>query len=58
MAYVKFQINRCKIDGEIAENDAILVYLTASSFFERKKCINRVKSEVILTDIQIIILFE
>ena len=30
MAYAKFQENRFKIDGEIAENQAILVILTAS----------------------------
>ena len=30
MAYAKFQINRFKIDGEIAENHAILINLTAS----------------------------
>ena len=30
MAFVKFQKNRFKIDGEIAENHAILVNLTAS----------------------------
>ena len=30
MAYAKFQINRFEIDGEIAENHAILVILTAS----------------------------
>ena len=30
MASAKFEGNRCKIDGEIAENHAILVNLTAS----------------------------
>ena len=30
MAFAKFQENRFKIDGEIAENHAILVNLTAS----------------------------
>ena len=30
MAFAKFQENRFRIDGEIAENHAILVNLTAS----------------------------
>ena len=30
MAFAKFQGNRFRIDGEIAENPAILVNLTAS----------------------------
>ena len=30
MAFAKFQENRCRIDGEIVENHAILVNLTAS----------------------------
>ena len=30
MAFAKFQANRFRIDGEIAENHAILVNLTAS----------------------------
>ena len=30
MVFVKFQENRFRIDGEIAENHAILVNLTAS----------------------------
>ena len=30
MAFAKFQGIRCRIDGEIAENHAILVNLTAS----------------------------
>ena len=30
MAFAKFQENRLRIDGEIAENHAILVNLTAS----------------------------
>ena len=30
MAFAKFEENRLKIDGEIAENHAILVNLTAS----------------------------
>ena len=30
MAFAKFEGNRCRIDGEIAENHAILVNLTAS----------------------------
>ena len=30
MAFAKFQENRFRIDGEIAENNAILLYLTAS----------------------------
>ena len=30
MAFAKFQKNRFRIDGEIAENHAILVNLTAS----------------------------
>ena len=30
MAFVKFEENRFRIDGEIAENHAILVDLTAS----------------------------
>ena len=30
MAFVKFEENRFRIDGEIAENHAILVNLTAS----------------------------
>ena len=30
MAFAKFQENRFRIDGEIAENHAILVHLTAS----------------------------
>ena len=30
MAFVKFEKNRFRIDGEIAENHAILVNLTAS----------------------------
>ena len=30
MAFAKFQGNRFRIDGEIAENHAILVNLTAS----------------------------
>ena len=30
MAFAKFQVNRFRIDGEIAENHAILVNLTAS----------------------------
>ena len=30
MAFAKFQENRFKIDGEIAENHVILVNLTAS----------------------------
>ena len=30
MAFAKFQENRVRIDGEIAENHAILVNLTAS----------------------------
>ena len=35
MAYAKFQINRFKIDGgEIAENHAILVNLTASIYID------------------------
>ena len=29
MAFAKFKENRFRIDGEIAENHAILVYLTA-----------------------------
>ena len=31
MAFAKFQQNQFKIDGEIAENHAILVNLTAST---------------------------
>ena len=34
MAYVKSQINRCKFDGEIAENHAILVNMTASLMYQ------------------------
>ena len=30
MAFAKFEENGCRIDGEIAENHAILVNLTAS----------------------------
>ena len=30
MAYAKFEENRIRIDGEIAENHSILVNLTAS----------------------------
>ena len=30
MSFAKFQENRFRIDGEIAENNAILVNLTAS----------------------------
>ena len=30
MAFVKFHENRCRIDGEIAENHAILVNFSAS----------------------------
>ena len=33
MAFVKFEENRFRIDGEIAENHAILVNLTASSLY-------------------------
>ena len=41
MAFVKFQENRFRIDGEMAENHAILVNLTASiqlstNFFYRQ----------------------
>ena len=32
MAFAKFQEHRFRIDGEIAENHAILVYLTATRF--------------------------
>ena len=35
MAFAKFQENRFKIDGEIAENHAILVNLTASIYKAR-----------------------
>ena len=39
MAFAKFQENRFKIDGEIAENHAILVNLTASSVPSVTHCI-------------------
>ena len=41
MAFAKFQENRFKIDGEIAENHAILVNLTASI----------VEGEIVLTSV-------
>ena len=31
MAFAKFRVNRFRIDGEITENHAILVILTASN---------------------------
>ena len=37
MAFAKFQENRFKIDGEIAENLAILVNLTASIMMKTSK---------------------
>ena len=37
MAFAKFQENRFRIDGEIAENHAILVNLTASIGMPRKR---------------------
>ena len=37
MAFAKFEENRCRIDGEIAENHAILVNLTASRGIEMKR---------------------
>ena len=35
MAFAKFERNRFRIDGEIAENHAILVNLTASIVYPR-----------------------
>ena len=37
MAFAKFQENRFRIDGEIAENHAILGNLTARFFFYSSK---------------------
>ena len=37
MAFAKFQENRFRIDGEIAENHAILVNLTASIVYTRRQ---------------------
>ena len=36
MAFAKFEENRLRIDGEIAENHAILVNLTASIDYSRR----------------------
>ena len=40
MTLAKFQENRFRIDGEIAENHAILVNLTASIWFHQAIGIN------------------
>ena len=37
MAFAKFQENRFRIDGEIAENHALLVNLTASIYLKTLK---------------------
>ena len=37
MAFAKFEENRFRIDGEIAENHAILVNLTASILYATAK---------------------
>ena len=43
MAFAKFEGNRLRIDGEIAENHAILVNLTASIYialqYKQPKCV-------------------
>ena len=45
MAFAKFQENRFRIDGEIAENHAILVNLTESRLSDRHQ------TDVELTDL-------
>ena len=37
MAFAKFEGNRIRIDGEIAENHAILVNLTATGEYKKNK---------------------
>ena len=49
MAFAKFQENRLRIDGEIAENHAILVNLTASIVVTDGQMFTRVTSVSIST---------
>ena len=48
MAFAKFQENRFRIDGEIAENHAILVNLTASMIYYCSSCRHGEMSAVFL----------
>ena len=48
MAFAKFQENRFRIDGEIAENHAILVNLTASILYSHPVDLKKQKNILVV----------